>query len=150
MTEDRAPATAGRTPWHFWLVAVLALLAALGGAIDYILTKIEYTPYLAMFPADQIAYFLAMPLWKEAVWTAAVWVGVLAAVLFILRRAWAVPAFVAALAFSVAFTATCLTDPVMRAHLLEPATLASAVVMLVIGLLLILYARAMRRRGVLR
>lgn len=149
MTDTSASARP-KTPWHYWVVLVVALLAAAASAADYVLTQIGHEQYLAMFTPEQVAYFTNLELWKEVVWALGVWTGVLAVLLFLLRRAWAVSLFVLSLLFTVVFFGACLMDPVMRATMMEPVSLAMTALVLVFGVFLIVYSRAMHRRGVLR
>lgn len=150
MTEAGAPAAAGRVPWHFWVVAVLALLAAAVSAYDYLMTQTENVAYLAMFTPEQQVYFTTLPLWQEIVWAFAVWAGVLAAILLVIRLAWAVWLFALSFLCSLVFMAACLADPTMRAMMTEPVTLLFTVVVLGFALFVVLYAAAMKKRGVLR
>jgi len=88
-----------RTPWHYWLVAAVAVVWNGFGAYDYICSNTQGDAYLrgmGMTEA-QIAYFHAMPTWTMAVWALGVWGAVLGAVLLLFRSRWALHAFVASL-----------------------------------------------------
>ena len=86
-----------RTPWHLWVVGVVALLWNAMGCLDYTMTQMQGDAWLAnMDPTElQMAYFHAMPAWTDAAWAILVWGGVLGAILLLLRRKLAVPVFVA-------------------------------------------------------
>ena len=56
------------TPWHHRPIAALAILWYLISAVDYVLTKIEFGPWMSYFTPDQIAYFTSLPLWINASW----------------------------------------------------------------------------------
>ena len=42
-----------KTPWHIWVVGVLALAWAGIGAIDYVMTQTRNPGYMAQFTQDQ-------------------------------------------------------------------------------------------------
>ncbi len=86
-----------RTPWHLWVVGVVALLWNGYGCVDYTMTQMQGEAWLTSMgmTAAQIAYFDAMPAWTHAVWAIGVWGGLLGALLLLLRRKWATPVFVA-------------------------------------------------------
>ncbi|HEX8233812.1 MAG TPA: hypothetical protein VF559_10785 [Caulobacteraceae bacterium] len=100
MTTDIMPAPAGRTPWHLWVVGLLALLWNAYGAYDYLMSNLQGDAYLrsAGMTEPQIAYFNAMPAWMTAVWAIGVWGGVLGSVLLLMRSKWAFHVFAASLA----------------------------------------------------
>ena len=88
--------TALRTPWHLWVVGVVALLWNAFGCVDYTMTQLQGDVWLDQFGMTevQIAYFHTMPTWTFAAWAIGVWGGALGAVLLLLRRKWALPVFV--------------------------------------------------------
>lgn len=79
------------TPWHLWLVGILAVLWNLVGAFDYVATQARFESYMSQFTPEQLEYFYGFPAWVVAFWAVAVWGGVLGAVLLLLRRRLAVP-----------------------------------------------------------
>ena len=87
------------TPWHLWVVGVVALLWNALGCLDYTMTQIQGDAWLAnMDPTElQMAWFHGMPAWYDAAWAIGVWGGLLGALLLLLRRRWAMPAFLASL-----------------------------------------------------
>ena len=86
-----------RTTWHLWVVGGVALLWNGLNCLDYTMTQTQGDAWLAnMEPsALQLAYFHAMPAWTDAAWAIGVWGGLLGAALLLLRRKWALHAFVA-------------------------------------------------------
>ncbi len=97
MTDTTA--SAGKVPWHLWLVGVVAVLWNGFGAYDYLMTHLQGDAYLStMMTEAQIASFHAMPAWMTGVWAIGVWGGLLGAVLLLLRRRLAFPVFVVSLA----------------------------------------------------
>lgn len=85
-----------KTPWHIWVVGVVAVAWNAFGCWDYTMTHLKGEAHLRAFGMTdaQIAYFDAMPAWTHATWAIGVWGGMLGAVLLLLRRRWALHAFV--------------------------------------------------------
>ena len=140
-----------KAPWHLWLVGVVAVLWNAMGALDFTLTQMRSEAYLKGCTPEQIAYFTGLPLWVLACWGIATWGGLVGSLLLLLRRGWAAAVFGASLVTAIATMIWNygLSDglKVMNQGL-KPLVFAGAV--LVIAVLLLVYARAMRGRGVLR
>ncbi|MGF1454389.1 MAG: hypothetical protein ACFB6R_03320 [Alphaproteobacteria bacterium] len=83
--------TSGRTPWHVWVIGVVALLWSGMGALDYVMTQTKNEDYLSAFTPEQVAYFTGFPAWFDAAWALAVWGGVLGALLLLMRTRLSVP-----------------------------------------------------------
>lgn len=149
MTDTMTAAPAARTPWHLWLVGVLAVLWNGFGAYDYIMTQTENAAYLAQFTAEQRAYFASYPTWMEAVWAIGIWSSVAGSILLLLRMRWAFHAFVlstAAYALSLVYSFV-LSD---GAEIMGQTGAIFSAVILAIMLFLIWYCRRMTKAGVLR
>lgn len=87
-----------KTPWHLWLVGLLALAWNGFAGYDFFMTLTRGSEYLqAYFPPEQVAYYTSMPAWTKIPYAAAVWGGVIAAVLLLLRSRWAVHVFAVSL-----------------------------------------------------
>ena len=103
-----------RTPWHLWLVGVIAVLFNAIGVFDFVMAMAQGADYMAkagMTP-EQIAHYLQMPGWMTAVWAIGVWGALLGSVLILLRNRLAAPIFavsLAAFALSLLYTYV-LTD----------------------------------------
>ena len=85
-----------RTPWHLWVVGVLAAMWNGFGCFDYVMTQTrrdEWFVQMGMTEA-QLTYFNAMPAWTHAAWAIGVWGGLLGALLLLLRKKLAAPVFV--------------------------------------------------------
>ncbi len=83
------------TPWHLWVVGVIAVLWNAYGGYDYTMSMTQGATYMAtagMTP-DQITYYDGMPAWMTAVWALGVWGGVLGSLLLLLRNKLAFPVF---------------------------------------------------------
>jgi hypothetical protein len=145
-----ATSITGKAPWHLWVVGALALLWNCGGAFDYLMTQTRNASYMSAFTPEQLAYFYGFPKWVVATWAVSVWGGVAGALLLLLRRRLAVPVFAASLAAMLPtfFHNYVLTDGL--AVMGGVAGLAFTVVIVVAGVALLFYARALAGRNVLR
>jgi hypothetical protein len=126
----------------------VSLLWNSGGALDFVMTESRNKAYTSSFTAEQSAYFYGFPVWVVAVWGVAVWGGVLGSLLVLLRKRQAVPLFLASAVCMV------LIDIYSFAlsngfKVMGGGGLAFSAVIFVIGVLLLAYARAMRKRRVL-
>jgi len=138
-----------RTPVHLWIVAVVAVLWDAMGAYDYLMTQTENASYMSRFTEAQIAYFTGFPIWVVTAWAIAVWGGVLASVLLLLRKKLATPVFLVSL---LAMVATLIHNFLLSDGLeimggAGPLAVTALVFLMALGLYL--YARAMQARGVL-
>ena len=144
------PARSIGTPWHLWVVGVLALLWSSVGAFDYVMTETRNASYISTFTPEQLAYFRDFPIWVVAAWALSVWGGVLGAVLLLLRKRWAVPVFGVSLAtiLLTTFHNFVLTDGL--AMMGGVGGVIFSAVIIVIAVALLIYARSLARSGVLR
>ncbi len=149
MADTNNPAA--RTPWHLWTVGVFSLLWNAMGALDFTMTLTNNAAYLQGLTPEQLTYIRGFPLWSVLAWGLGTWGGFLGSVVLLLRRNFAIKLFGASLV-GVVFTnlySYGLSDFLKVMHGGAGAILFSAVIF-VIGVLLLVYARAMRKRGVLR
>jgi len=146
-TALSAPAVAA--PRHLWVVGILALLWNAVGAFDYVMTESRNASYMSSFSKEQLAYFYGFPAWVIACWAIAVWGGVLASLLLLLRKRLAVTMFAASLAamLIVSLYNFGLSDGL--AIMGRGAAMFSAVIF-VVAVALLMYSSALARRGVLR
>lgn len=140
-----------RTPWHLWVVGVLAVLWNSIGAFDYVMTMYGGMDYLRQAGMNEafVAEFEQMPMWMSVAWPVAVWSAVLGAVLLLLRSRWAFISFVVSLIVYVAN----LAHNYGMSELGSLGGTAGLVIATIITLslvLLIWYSRMMTKRGVLR
>lgn len=149
MAEQPA-AVVRRTPWHLWVVGIVALLWSSMGCVDYLMTETHNEAYLKQFSAEQLAFLAAMPAWTVATWAIAVWGGVAGAVLLLLKRKEATWVFLASL---VAFLLTTFRNYAL-ANGMEVSgdafSLAFTAVIFLASLGFWAYSRVMARRNVLR
>ena len=89
-----------KTPWHIWLIGVVAVLFNFIGVFDFVMSMAQGAEYQAkagMAP-DQIAHYQGMPGWMTVVWAVGVFGAFLASILLLLRKKLALPVFVLSLA----------------------------------------------------
>ena len=140
-----------KTPWHLWLIGVVAVLFNAIGGFDFVMSMAQGAKYQAsagMTP-DQIAHYQQMPSWMMVVWAVGVFGAFGASILLLLRRKLAWPVFVLSLA---AFLVSLLYTYVLTnggAIMGQQMAITSAVIA---GLLVFFggYSRFMAMRGVLR
>lgn len=143
--------TAAKTPWHVWVVGVIALLWNAMGAVDFTMTQLHNEAYLQKCTPEQVAYLNGIPGWAVISWGAATWGGLLGSLLILLRRGFAVNLF------AVSLIGVVITDiysyglsdgyKVMGGNV--GVALFSGVIA-VIAVLLFIYSRTQRKHGVLR
>ncbi len=143
-----AQAPAGKAPRTFYIVGVLALLWNLVGAFDYVMTETKNPAYMGQFSPEQLEYFYGFPAWFIAFWALAVWGGVLAAVLLLMRRKLAVHVFLISFLCMVV-TSIYSYGVVGAGEIMGPTGMFFSLVIFVVALGLFLYARKMARKGVL-
>lgn len=140
-----------KTPWHLWVIGIVTLLWNLGGAVDYVMTKTKNEVYLYLVPPEMMTFIEGFPIWATAAWATAVWGAVLGSLLLLFRSRHAVWMLWLALAAMVVTTIhnSVLADPGFQ-DFVGPGAAAFSAALVLVGLALPVYARTMRRRGVLR
>jgi hypothetical protein len=138
------------TPWHLWVTGTLALLWNCVGAFDYVMTQMRNASYLSSFTPEQLAYVDSFPKWVVATWALSVWGGVVGSILLLLRKRLAVPVFAISLAAMVPtfFYYYVLTDSL--AVMGGVGGLLFTGVVVVVGIALLVYARNLASKGLLR
>jgi hypothetical protein len=143
-----------QTPVHLWIVGILSLLWGCFGGYDYTMTRMRNTDYIAtsmpgVDPRVALAWVDSMPLYAQIGWGLGVWMGLLGAVLLLLRKRWAVWAFglsfvgaILGLGYQIA-----LAPPLPGAD--SPMYKLMPYVIILVALGLFLYARAMEKKGIL-
>ena len=143
--------TSIETPWHLWLVGVIAVLFNAIGAFDYVMSMAQGSSYMAsagMTPA-QIAHYQEMPAWMIVVWTIGVWGAMLGSVLILMRHRMAPRIFAVSLtAFLISLIYTyVLTD---GGRIMVGQMAIASVVITALLLFFTWYSWLMTTRGVLR
>ncbi len=138
-----------KTPWWFWLVALLAVLWNYGGVMDFMMTHTQNQDYMANFTAAQQEYFYSFPLWANIAWAAGVFGAMLGSLLLLLRTRFAFHAFAISIGgMVVSFAYQFISDA--PDDLYSFATIAFTVAIWVIAFLLLWFSLAMQKNQVLR
>ncbi len=90
-----------KPPVGFWLIGIAFLLWNLYAAYDCYLSLNLNAEHLARFGEDMTRFLSTLPIWASASWAYAVTAGLIASVLFLLRKSWAGPIFATALIASI-------------------------------------------------
>jgi hypothetical protein len=150
-----ATSAQARAPIHLWIVGILSLLWGCFGAYDYMMTRMRNTDYIAssmpgVDPNAALAWVDAMPLYAQVGWGLGVWMGLLGAVLLLIRSRWAVWTYglsllgaLLSLGYQIA-----LAPPLAGAD--TPMMKAMPYVIILVCAFLFWYARTMEKKGVLR
>lgn len=139
-----------KTPFHVWIVGIIALIWNAGGAYDYVMTQTDNEAYLAMLSDAQKAFLDNGPIWFETAWAVGVWFSMLGALLLLLRSRLAGPAFGLSLVGLIVSSVYSFGIADRTGMDMTPTQLGFTVAIYVVLVLLWIYARAMTRRGVLR
>ena len=135
-----------KAPWHLWPVGVLALLWNAAGAYTIMTAQ---AGRLAGVAPDEAAYYAAQPTWFVVVTDVALIAAIAAAAALLLRSRLAVPLFGISLAAIAVTAAYDLAAGTSRMYANQAALIVTIVIWL-LAVLQLLYAMAMRKRGVLR
>lgn len=140
-----------KTPWHIWLVGIIAVLFNAIGVFDFVMSMSQGADYMAragMTP-EQIAHYQEMPSWMTVVWAVGVFGAFLASILLLLRRKLAFPAFALSLG---AFVVSLLYTYVLTngGAVMGPQMAIASAVITVLLVFFSVYSRFMAARGVLR
>lgn len=133
----------------FWGVAVLFVIWNLFGIYTFYVSITGTTESLMAqgYTADQAAFMMGSPMWYWVVFGLAVWSGLLASILFMFRKAWAVKTYLFSLFFvAVSFVADALIGTFT---VLGSAYIVIMTVVLVLALIEYYTARRFAAKGVL-
>ena len=147
LMEERMNALAVKRPTWFWIVAVLALLWNLFG-VAMAWMQYSMTPdQLAQLPEAQRTLHEAMPGWLWAVDGVAVVAGTLGSLLLLMGKRLALPVFWVSLVAVVVLFGYCLFPGRMLEVLGAAQALPMPILVTVIALLLVWFARRSIVRG---
>jgi hypothetical protein len=132
------------------VVGVVYLLWSLVGAFDFFMTQTRNAAYLKAFTPAQLDFCYSLPFWMVAAWGIATWGGALGSLLLLLRKVVAVPVFLVSFLGMVLMTIRNFGFANGLKAMGGVGGLIFSVIIFVVGYLLFVYARALRRRGVLR
>jgi hypothetical protein len=139
-----------KTPWHLWLVGIIALLWGAMGAMDYVMTQTKNESYMSAFTPEQLEFFYGFPTWVVATWAIAVWGGVFGAIFLLIRKAIAVYLFLLSL---IAMVVTAIHNYGLANGMEvigDAFSLGFTAAIFVLALAFFLYAKTMKTKGVIR
>jgi hypothetical protein len=139
-----------KTPWHIWVVGILAILWNSGGALDYSMTHFQVESYMSQFTAEQRDYFYSFPAWSVAFWAMGVWGAMAGSLLILLRSRFAVWSFGISIFGLLGSTFYQFVIADMPASINTPAAKAFTAIIWLSVIVLFIYCSRMRRAGVLR
>lgn len=140
-----------KTPWHLWVVGGVSLLWNAFGAVDYTMTKLKNMSYLAGMTPEQQAFLFGFPLWANVGWALGVWGSLIGSLLLLARSRHATAAFAISLlglAINSAYQFGVKGGELQQLFGVGPMIFTAVIAAIIIALLL--YARAMAAKGVLR
>ena len=137
-----------RTPVHLWVIGVLAILWNFMGVFDYLASKLELEFYMSQFPPEMLEWIDAMPAWATAAWAFGVWGAFAGTIGLLLRKKWAVWAYVASIAGLLMSNVYSFFLSNAAEAMGESYPYMNALIW-VIAIFLLVYAWAMAKRGVL-
>jgi hypothetical protein len=143
-----------RTPPHLWIVGGLATAWNAFGGYDYWMTRtgnLEYLSQMGGDPRELLAWVDGFPIWAQFGWGLGVWMGLLGSILLLARSRYAMHAFgLSLIGMALSFGYQYSGAAPMPGGADEGAMAYVPLVIVVVGIALFAYARAMTKKGVLR
>ena len=134
------------TPWHLWAVAVVALMWNAAGAYTIMMAQ---AGKLSDLEPGEAAYYAAQPVWFVVATDIALVAAIAAALALLLRKRMAVWMFAVSLSAIVVTNSYELAAGTSRV-IGNRAALIVTVIIVLIAVFEVVYARALTRRAVLR
>jgi hypothetical protein len=150
MTPSTPPTRDASRPGRaFQAVGLLAVLWNVMGVASYLMSVTQGPDALQAVPEAERVLYEDIPAWVTSAYAVAVFGGLLGSILLLARRALAVPVFWVSLAAILAqMVHAFFLTPMLQ--LQGPASAALPVTIIVIGAVLVGYARSARGKGWLR
>ncbi len=148
-------AIGARTPVHLWITGAVSLLWNAFGCYDYLMTRMRDVDYFKSMmpdvdPDTVFAWVDAFPIWAQLGWGLGPWCGLAGSVLLLVKSRFAVHAFaLSLLGMALSFGYQFFVAQPMPGMTKSQAAVMPVVIMFV-GIFLLWYASAMRKKGVLR
>ncbi len=138
---DERPSTS------FWTISAAALIWNLFGFMVYLMQVTGSPDALAgAYTAEQVAFIQSTPVWATSMFAIAVTTGVLACLMLLLRKAWAVTLFIVSfVAVLVQNVHSFVLNNAVELFGPPPAFIQATIV--AIGLVMIWYSRRAKERG---
>ena len=144
-----------RAPMHLWIAGGLATLWNCIGPTDYVMTRTRNDAWITSMmpgvdPQSVYAYVEGFPAWAAFGWGLGVWCGLLGSILLLMRHRWAVPVLGVSLLGAVLGIGYQLMNPPDWPGMDQGMNAVMPYVIIAVAVGLLLYARAMASKGVLR
>ena len=149
MSDVNITAGGESRPWHFWMIGIVSLIWNAFGVFDFIATQFRWEPYMSNFTEIQLEYFYGLPTWQVVGWALGVWCALFGSIALLLARRIAILMFALSLLGMLVGMANSVLSDLAREAMGQGGLIFSGVIVLV-GVALLFYARAMAHRGVLR
>ncbi|WP_395391126.1 hypothetical protein WBP07_11185 [Novosphingobium sp. BL-8A] len=141
--------TRARTPWHLWVIGIVAMLWNGFGCLDFWMTVTRDMDWLAALPPDAIDWLDVTPVWGLTSWALGVWGGLAGSLLLLLRSRWATALFALSLV-GLAINQVYLLEPGTPEMMRTTGSMALRGGIWIVAIGLLCYAIRMRVRMVLR
>lgn len=133
----------------FYAVAIVFLLWSLMGDAAYIMQATQDLDALAKTDAYQAQLFREMPIWAWASYAVAVWIGLAASILLLLRRKIAAPFYaISLIATIIQFGRIFIAIDIIAVKGLVTAAFPAFIILM--GIIELLYSRSAKAKGWLR
>lgn len=139
-----------KTPIHLWIVGAVSLVWNSGGGFDYVMSVTRNEGYIANLPPEAIDFLDSAPAWFNVAWPIGVWGSILGSLLLLFKSRFAGTAFgisLLGLIVSSLYTYGLAEQRTFEAG--GTAALIFSIAIPIVLILLLVYSRAMTRRGVL-
>jgi hypothetical protein len=146
MTDQAAGVGPPKTPWHLWVVGILALLWFGGGAYAFFMAVTGRVPNM---DPGEAAYYAEIAVWQTLLWSVNTIGGALAAIRLLFRNRLATSLFALSLVGVIVLNTAELATGDAR-WLVDRGALTVTLVVMAAGVLWTFYAFTMKKRGVLR
>ena len=134
---------AGKVPLSFWVVAGLGVLWNGFAVIGYWLTATHNAAAMAQSPPEMVEALNHTPMWALGAWGLAVGAALAGSLLLMLRRRWAVPAFVASLGGLLVLT-------IYQVAVNMPMSILQIITIWLVALFLLRFSSSEAGKGLLR
>ena len=137
----------GKPPTSFWIIAAVALVWNLIGlALYYMQVTASDEMLAAAYGEAEVEFIKSIPAWATAGYATAVTFGVIGCLLLLLRRTWAIPAFIVSLIGIVVqdVYGFVVADAV---GVFGAGSVVLPVIVFVIAVALIVYSRGAKAKG---
>ena len=133
-------------PKHIMIVGIITFLWNSGGAYDFIAVNLAIESYVSQMSAEQLAFFTGFSLWVKILWAIAVFGALFGSLLLILGSKLAERVFLVSLIAVVSMTIRNFFFGGNQELMMDLPHLVFGVIIILVGLALYLYSRAMSKK----